>query len=121
MRKGFWRTFESVLAVIILLFFMVALGVRYAIPTEDQDLSRIGYEILRSLDDRGELRSYVVNNQTGELESKIGIPGYNHVVQICNPGGCYGNEAGGSNVWVSTYIISGENTYDPYEVRLLMW
>jgi hypothetical protein len=121
MRKGFWRTFESVLAVIILVFFMIALGVKYTVPGEEQDLSRTGYEILRSLDGKGELRSYVVNNQTGELESKISIPGYDHVVQICNPEGCYGNEAGDSNVWVSTYIISGENAYDPYEIKLLIW
>jgi len=120
-RKGFWRTFESVLAVIILLFFVITLGIRYSFPPPEVDLSERGYDILRSLDNRGELRPYVVNNQTGVLESKIRIRGYNHTIQICNWGGCFGSRPPAQNVWVSTYIISGESAYDPYEVKLFMW
>jgi len=121
MKKGFWRTFESVLAVIVLVFFMLLIGARYTVPGEGKDMSRTGYDILRGMDVRGELRSYVVNNQTGELESDIIIPGHSHAVQICGPDGCYGKEAGGTNVWVSAYIISGESEYDPHEVKLLIW
>ncbi len=120
-RKGFWRTFESVLAVIILLFFVVTLGVRYSFPPPEVGLSERGYEILRSLDNRGELRPYVVGNQTEVLESKIRIQGYNHTIQICNWAGCSGDRPPTQNVWVSTYIISGENVYDPYEIKLFMW
>lgn len=122
MRKGFWRTFESVFAVVIMVFFLLALGINYTSPPPGADLSGTGYEILKDLDNRGELRSYVVNNQTDNLESRIRIEGYNHTVQICDLGGeCYGNEPEGLNVWVSTYIISGENAYDPHEIRLFMW
>jgi len=121
-RKGFWRTFESVLAVIILVFFVLALGVRYSFLPPQMDLSAVGYEILKDLDNRGELRPYVMNNQTGVLESKISIPGRNHAIQICDFGdACYGTSPAGENVWVSTYIIAGENFYSPREVRLLIW
>jgi len=122
MKKGFWRTFESVLAVMILVFFMLTLGVRYATLPPEADLPERGYKMLKDLDNRGELRPYVVNNQTDALESKISITGYNHAVQICSPENvCYGEEPGGLNVWVSTYLVSGWNTYDPYEVKLFMW
>ncbi len=110
------------LAVIILVFFVLTLGVRYTLPLPEVGLSRMGYEILEDLDKKGELRSYVVNNQTDLLESKIHIQGYNHTVKICDlQDVCSGKEPGGLNVWVSSYLISGENAYDPYEVRLFMW
>jgi hypothetical protein len=122
MRKGFWRTFESVFAVIILIFFLLALGINYAPSAPGTDLSGRGYEILKGLDSRGELRPYAVNNQSGAIASMIRIEGYEHAVQICDfQGTCYGNEPEGTNVWVSTYIISGESAYEPREVRLFVW
>ncbi len=121
MKKGFWRTLESVLAVVILVFFLMALGSKYTFPMPDVDLPRKGYEILRDLDNRGELRSDVVNNQSDVLNSKISINGYNHSVQICDLSGCSGDEPNAVNVWISTYLISGDNTYDPHEVKLFIW
>lgn len=122
MKKGFWRTFESVLAVIILILFLLAIGAKYKFPLPELDLSKTGYEMLKDLDSKGELRSYVVNNQYDVLNSKINIENYNHSIQICNMANeCYGEEPDARNVWVSTYIISGENTYDPREVRLFIW
>lgn len=121
-RKGFWRTLESVLAVMILVFFMLMLGANYILQLPEVDLPKTGYEILNDMDNRGVLRPYAVNNQTEALESEISITGYNHTVQICNlEGVCLGEEPGGQNVWVSTYLISGWNTYKPREVKLFIW
>jgi hypothetical protein len=122
MRKGFWRTFESVFAVIILVFFLLTLGMNYAPAPPEAGLSGMGYDILKGLDSMDELRHYAVNNQSGAIESMIRIEGYDHAVQICDfQGACYGNEPEGTNVWVSAYIISGESAYEPCEVRLFVW
>ena len=121
-RKGFWRTLESVMAVTILVFFMLAVGAKHMLPPPETGLPRIGYEILKDLDNKGELRSLVLNNQTDDLNSQIHIQGYSHTIQICDfQGVCSGNEPDARNVWVSAYIISGGNTYDPHEVRLFIW
>lgn len=120
--KGFWRTMESVFAVILLMGFLLTIGSPYFTGPADIDLSSVGYEKLKDLDSRDELRVYVASKDYGTLNSKIEIPGYNHSIGICDYGGdCVGEYPDSENVIVSTYVISGYGKYEPYEVRLYIW
>lgn len=120
--KGFWRTVESVFAVILLMGFLLTVGSPYFVTPADTDLSSIGYELLKELDNRDELRVYVASEDNETLNSKIEIPGYNHSIGICDYGGnCVGGYPDSENVIVSTYVISGYDGYDPSEVRLYIW
>jgi hypothetical protein len=119
--KGFWRTVESVFAVILLVSFLLTVGGTY-FTKEETDLSSIGYEMLKELDGRGELRPYVVSGDYGTLNSKIEIPGYGHSIKICDyEGSCAGEYPDSNNIIVSTYLISGHENYEPFEVRLHIW
>lgn len=119
--KGFWHTFEAILASVIVILFLVALGTKYVtIPTGPGEVILKGYEILKDLDKQGKLRSYVVNNDTTGLNSEISLVGYSHSVQICNSQ-CFGSMPNASNVWVATYVVAGENQYQARKVILYIY
>lgn len=119
--KGFWRTVESAIAVIIMLTFLLTVGGVY-IVSDDTDISPIGYEKLRDLDGMGELRPYAVSWDYESINSRISIPGHNHSISICDQGGvCNGTYPDSGSVAVSTYIISGDYSYEPRELRLYIW
>jgi len=113
--KGFIRMFESILASMLLLSFLLLL-----IPTEvtvKKDISYRGYDILHSLDNEGIIRNNIKN--VSEIEKRIKIAGYNHSVVICDiHGNCNGTAPEGNGVWVSSMIISNK---DIYVVRLYLW
>lgn len=120
--KGFWRTVESIFAVILLMGFLLTLGSPFFITPAETDLGSVGYEKLKDLDSRDELRVYVAGGDYGTLKSKIEIPGYSHSIDICDyEGDCVGEYPDSENVIVSTYVISGYDQYEPYEVRLYIW
>jgi len=123
--KGFWRTMESFLAVIIVMGFLVTAGNVYLTSTGDEP-SPGGYEKLKELDNRGELRPLAAAKNYTAINSMIDIPAYSHSVRICDfSGNCWGNytesQAGSGNVLVSTYMISGYGSYEPLEIRLYIW
>ena len=119
--KGVWRTVESVFAVVILVSFLLSAGSVY-FKGDETDIGRTGYEMLKELDARGELRAHAAGNDHEAINSKIEIPGYNHSVSICDYGGkCTGEYPDSSNIVVSTYLISGYGEYGPEEVRLYIW
>ncbi|MCK5020458.1 MAG: hypothetical protein KAS32_25705 [Candidatus Peribacteraceae bacterium] len=120
--KGFWRTVESVFAIIMLMSFLLLVGSTYFIATAETDLSFVGYEALKELDTRGELRQYAVTGDGDSINSKISMRGFNHSISICRYGGtCTGQYPDAEDVIVSNYIISGHNSYDPLVVRLYAW
>lgn len=120
--RGFWRTVESVFSVMILMAFVLMLSGVYVDPPQETDLSPVGYEKLRELDIRGDLRGYVSSGDHASISSMISIPGYNHSVDICDQyGSCTGYYPDSDNIMVSTYIVSGDSSYQPREVRLYIW
>ncbi len=121
--KGFWRMIESVIAVVMLLSFLaVAGGVYFARTGGGADMASLGYEKLRQLDESNELRPYAAAGDTAAINAKIELPGYNHSISLCSPSGtCIGNYTSSRNVVVSSYLMAGNNSYDPLEVRLYIW
>ena len=120
--RGFWYIIESVLAGIVIFGFLAVLGRIYVVPVQTAELGMIGYESLKSLDDQNLLRDYVVNGNYSGLDSLISLVNYSHSIKICNQSGsCSGPDTGAANVWTAVYLIAGNQTYDPYEVRVFLW
>ncbi len=120
--RGFWYIIESVLAGVVIIGFLTVLGRTYITLPEPIDLSVMGYETLKSLDDQGLLRSYVVDKNYTGLNSLVAVGSYNHSIKICNYSGtCVGPTPDASNIWIAVYLIAGSDSYDPHEVRLFLW
>jgi len=120
--KGFWRTVESVFAVIILMSFLLTLGGVHFTAMTETDMSIVGYEALRELDNMDDLRQHAASGDNETIISKIDIPGYSHTVMICgHSGSCVGTYPDARDVIASNYIISGNEGYEPYEIRLYLW
>jgi hypothetical protein len=120
--KGVWRMVESVLAVMLVMGFLLTAGSVQFSRTGVEELVPMGFEKLRDLDVRGELRPLAATGNYTAINSLIDMPGYGHFVQVCDTGGgCAGNYTESKNVAVSAYIIAGYGSYAPLEIRLYMW
>ena len=118
--RGFWYMLEAVIAGIIIIGFVAAVSQIYMSPSQE-DFTIKAYEELRSLDERGVLRTYAAAGDWGGLDSEVRIYGKNHTVEICSPSGCQGGRPQGSNVWVGNYLISGSQSYQPMQIKLYLW
>lgn len=124
--KGLWRTMESVIAVLIIMAFLVTAGNVYFTATGGNEPAPRGYEKLKEIDNKNELRPLAAGKDYEAINARIDVPGYSHSVRICDfSGSCWGNytasQTESKNVLVSTYIISGYGSYEPLEIRLYMW
>jgi hypothetical protein len=120
--RGFWYIIEVVLAGVIIFGFLAVLGRTYIALPEPTDLSIMGYEALKSLDDQGLLRSYVVDKNYTGLNSIIKMGRYSHSVKICGYSStCVGPTPNATDIWVAVYAIAGNESYSPHEVRLFAW
>ncbi|MBN2042256.1 MAG: hypothetical protein JW754_00455 [Candidatus Aenigmarchaeota archaeon] len=121
-RKGFWRMFESIVAVSILMVFVLSLSIQYVREPAEPIMKIRGYEILENMDKNDKLRGYVMAGDSDGINSAIVIGGYNHSIEICDYSGtCNGTYPDAENIWLSVYYVAGENTYDPREVKLYIW
>ncbi len=120
--RGFWYTVEAIIAVVILIFFLVAIGTTL-LRGAPVDISKKGYEILKGLDEQGILRSYVENEDPEGLNSQIDLPGFNHTVQICDTNEvCVGTRpTQAANIFVANYLVSGDRFYSPHNVILYIF
>jgi hypothetical protein len=120
--KGVWFTMESAIACIVIGMFLIFIGGSYLSSSEQVDASRLAYDILKSLDDRGILRSDAVDKNITNLNANIEATGYNHTIIICDDAGsCAGTEPEASDVWVGSYFIAGQSIYQPLEIKLFLW
>lgn len=111
---------ESVFAGILLIGFVlfIAQGYAQANSMDGHDFGRV----LPDLDQRGLLRGYVYSGDLEGLESEIRLYGFGHSVQVCAPSGsCKGSMPVHENVWVTSYFLSGNDSFQPREVRLYAW
>ncbi len=120
--RGFWYLVEALIGGIVLMAFLVTIGSVYLFSTPSPDINARAYVILHNLDRQDLLRNYTVALDYNGLNSQIDIAAYNHSIQICDTGGtCAGQAPSADNVWTGGYIISGYNSYEPYEVKLYLW
>ncbi len=120
--RGFWHIVESFMAItIIITFVMIISGGLIKVQTPEETEIK-AYKILKNLDEKGVLRSYAVNNDYSGLNSQIELYNYNHSIEICQSvGNCVGDKPNTENVWVGTYIISGDYIYEPRIIKLYLY
>ncbi len=119
--RGFWYMLEAVMAGVIIIGFMIAVGAMLSFSPDEKGVSEKGYQELQRLADESKLRLYASQRNYSAIEDSVRIPGYADSVEICEPSGsCVGNVPSGEEVWLSTYIVSGYSSYDPVKVKLYL-
>ena len=120
--RGFWFIVEAVFASIIMVSFLLFMGRLYVRAPALENLDEKTYELLKGLDEQGVLRNYTVNGDFLGLDSEIELYTHNHSVEICNYDLlCEGVKPNASNVWVGTYLVAGNESYNPHMVKLYLW
>jgi hypothetical protein len=120
--KGFWRMVESIMAASLIVVFLLSLGISYTGGPIQSVIKIRGYEILENLERNSQLRQEAVAMDADAINSEISMHGYNHTVMVCAMNGtCAGTYPDSENVWTSTYLIAGYDSFDPKEVKLYIW
>ena len=120
--KATVHTIEAVIGTLILM-----VGVMSIYPvTESRDFyfSEEGYDCMKYLDDAGLLRNYVYNSMMDELNSSLRdcLPQVaRYEFKVCPTPDCITTLPSDKSVFLSSYILSGEESYDPRIVNIWMW
>ncbi len=121
--KATLSTIEAVLGVIV-----IFVGMTFIYPireTGDVGLTTISYKCLESLDQEGLLRYYIANSLTTDLNNSVKscLPGITRFeFSICDSVDCNPNSIpSDKEIFVSSYLISGYETYDSKMINLWVW
>lgn len=120
-KKGFMRTVEILVAVIITFMFIIFVIPKYIeFQREGPDL-----EILRILEDDDEFRGCVLEEDRACVNSKINdtIPmRYDYNFDVSEDPGVGRYDLPEKHIYVeTTYIAGNETTYTPKTVKLYYW
>lgn len=121
--KGMMHTLEAVLgSVLVLVGIMMIFPVQ---QTSEINFSEVGYSCLNYLGQNGLLRYYAINNMNAELNDslKVCLPSVaNFKLKICSTSDCTDNDIPyDKTVYLSSYLIAGENTYNKKIINLWIW
>ena len=120
--KGFIKTLEAGIAIVLMLVSIVFLFTqREAHKTQ---MSDAGYNCLRNLDNNGTLRYYSENNLEAELTSDLRgciPPLFNYSVKICTSSSCISQLPFNKEIFLSSYLIAGESSFEPALINLWVW
>ena len=122
MVKGFEKTLEAAIAIVLILVSIIFLFTNKEI-TEPQ-LSATGYECLKNLDNQGMLRYYAANGLEDRLNADLKTcipPLLNYTTKICATSTCNTVLPINKTVFLSTYLIAGDNSFNPRLVDLWVW
>lgn len=122
--KGAWKTVEAVMAGVVILIFAAALG-----ATSLQASPRApaqSHRALQAIFDEPELRQLADGLDCPAIESLVSesgyLAGYGQSVQVCDEqDNCCGQAPAVDNVWASTILLAGDETYRPVEVTLFIY
>jgi hypothetical protein len=114
---------EAILGSILIL-----LGIMLIFPTQQQreiSFSGIGYSCLNYLDQKGLLRNYMINSMNTELNNSLKdcLPSIaDFKFKICSSSDCIDTTIPyNKTVYLSSYLIAGENTYNKKLINLWIW
>ena len=122
MVKGFVKTLEASLAIVFIFISMI-----FLFPYRSNDVdgtSDITYLCLKDMDNSGYLRHYASNNMEAELNQELGscIPSsLNFTARICTTSDCSTQLPSGKNVYLSSYVIAGDNSLMPALIDIWVW
>ena len=120
--KAMLYTVEAILGAI-----MVLIGIMIIFPIQQKGemiFSDVGYSCLNYLDQNGLLRYYVLNNMITELNNglKNCLPSVTEFnFKLCSSSDCKESTPTDKNVYLSSYIIAGENSYNKRLINLWVW
>ena len=110
------KSFEVIVAIAIISVALVLLFKDYESYGSEEDKAKI-FNILKEMDLEGKLRSYVLSNNSSEIEKELSykLPQYNFLVKIC------GLECEKLNIteesFSITYLIAGDfGKFDPRQI-----
>jgi len=120
--KAMLYTVEAILGALLVL-----IGIMSIFPIQQQKemiFSDVGYSCLNYLDQKGFLRHYAVNDLITELNNSLknclpSVTEFNF--KICSSSDCKESTPTDKNVYLSSYIIAGENSYDKRLINLWVW
>lgn len=120
--KGIMYTMEVILGAILVL-----LGIMVIFPAQqvERGFSESGYSCLNYLDQKGLLRYYTLNNMNTELNDSLKscLPSIvDFKFKICSSSDCKDITIPyNKTVYLSSYFIAGENTYNKRLINLWIW
>jgi len=120
--KATIHTIEAVIGTLILL-----VGVMSIYPVEERTsfyFSDDGYSCLRYLDDSGLLRNYVYNDMIVELNNSLRncLPQIaSYTFKICRTTSCITTLPSDRSIFLSSYLLSGDNAYDKRIINVWLW
>jgi hypothetical protein len=117
------HTMEAVLGTLLVLG-----GILLIFPAQPQNetsFSETSYSCLKSMDQRGLLRYYAVNSMNSELNDSLRecLPSIaSFSFKICSTSNCIDSSVPyNKTVYLTSYLISGENTYNRKLINLWTW
>jgi len=120
--KGYVKTLEAVFAIVLILISMVFLFPGK--PKVEPQIPDTGYNCLKHLDYKGVLRYYAVNNLESDLISDIRgclPPILNCTARICATPSCNTELPENRTIFLSSYLIAGEESVEPTLINLWVW
>ncbi len=122
MVKGFIKTLEASISIVLILISTVFLFPE-RVESEPQ-VSHVVYDCLKSIDDKGSLRNYAVNNLEASLVSDLAgcvPPLYDYAIKICTSTSCNSQLPADKEVFLTSYIVAGEDSFRPTLINLWVW
>ena len=120
--KGFVKTLEAGIATIFILTFVLIFFAPQ--PQPEPQILINGYNCLKYLDYTGALGYYAANNLESSLDTdlkKCLPPTMSYEARICKTPSCTTQLPEGKTVFLSSYIILGENSATPFLINLWVW
>ena len=121
--KGFIQTLEQTLGSILILTMLITLF-NPSFSTSHSQLSNVGFNCLKDLDNQGPLRNYAANNMTTNLNTSLQqcLSAFNYDFKICSsPLDCSTNLPTNKDIFLSSYFIAGDTAYKPTLINLWVW
>ena len=120
--KGFIKTLEAGIAIVLMLVSIAFLFTQR--ETHKTQISDVGYNCLKNLDNNGTLRYYSENNLEADLISDLRScipPLFNYSVKICTSSNCILQLPSSKEIFLSSYLIAGESSFEPTLINLWVW
>jgi uncharacterized membrane protein len=120
--KGFVKTLEAGLAVVLILILIVFFFTERL--KNESDISRVGYDCLKYLDYKGVLRYYAINDLESNLISDLRncIPQIlNYTAKICTTTVCNTELPEDKTIFLSSYLIAGEDSINRTLINIWVW
>ncbi len=124
--KGLLKTFEAIMAILaILIIFVIFFLSSQSLPEFETVNMRVrGFQALKLLDDNGELRKFVITNDTVTIKNKLSqilSPSTNFDVNICQLN-CTSLGIQADKLTTVSYLIAGDyNNFALRQIILYMW